>query len=276
MQEMWVWSLGQEDPLKEEIATLLKYSCLGNSQDRGAWWATVHGVNASRERGSRVFRVRVRVWMESMCVCMCICVCVWFVYVNVYLCAFVYQRRQWLQNYNENFYLCVFCEKPLCSVHMKNHLHFSVNTLSVSFSKKVGPLNENRCWKTGQDPLSRISHVPTLLHSTKLSKTLLEPADIFSLYPLGEVIILSSASHCRKLRNLIFVPHSPLANPVEGKGPPSFRGLAWAGLRSQGLALREWEWSAGQAAGQCAWAQPLFTVPGPCHDPSCGTLLLTD
>ena len=86
----------------------------------------------------------------------------------------------------------------------------------------------------------------------KTLKTLLEPADIFSLYPLGEVIILSSASHCRKLRNLIFVPHSPLANPVEGKGPPSFRGLAWAGLRSQGLALREWEWSAGQAAGQCA------------------------
>ena len=22
----------------------LQYSCLGNSMDRGAWWATVHGV----------------------------------------------------------------------------------------------------------------------------------------------------------------------------------------------------------------------------------------
>ena len=23
----------------------LQYSCLGNSMDRGAWWATVHGVS---------------------------------------------------------------------------------------------------------------------------------------------------------------------------------------------------------------------------------------
>ena len=26
----------------------LQYSCLGNSMDRGAWWATVHGVEKSR------------------------------------------------------------------------------------------------------------------------------------------------------------------------------------------------------------------------------------
>ena len=25
----------------------LQYSCLGNSMDRGAWWATVHGVTES-------------------------------------------------------------------------------------------------------------------------------------------------------------------------------------------------------------------------------------
>ena len=25
-----------------------QYSCLGNSRDRGAWWATVHGVAKSR------------------------------------------------------------------------------------------------------------------------------------------------------------------------------------------------------------------------------------
>ena len=25
----------------------LQYSCLGNSMDRGAWWATVHGVTKS-------------------------------------------------------------------------------------------------------------------------------------------------------------------------------------------------------------------------------------
>ena len=26
----------------------LQYSCLGNPMDRGAWWATVHGVRKSR------------------------------------------------------------------------------------------------------------------------------------------------------------------------------------------------------------------------------------
>ena len=31
----------------------LQYSCLGNSMDRGAWWATVHGVAKSQTRLSR-------------------------------------------------------------------------------------------------------------------------------------------------------------------------------------------------------------------------------
>ena len=30
-----------------ENENLLKYSCLGNPMDRGAWWATVHGVAKS-------------------------------------------------------------------------------------------------------------------------------------------------------------------------------------------------------------------------------------
>ena len=28
----------------------LQYSCLGNTMDRGAWWATIHGVTKSRTR----------------------------------------------------------------------------------------------------------------------------------------------------------------------------------------------------------------------------------
>ena len=28
----------------------LQYSCLGNSMDRGSWWATIHGVAMSRTR----------------------------------------------------------------------------------------------------------------------------------------------------------------------------------------------------------------------------------
>ena len=46
MQETWVQSLGQEDPLKN--GNLLQYSCLENSMDRGAWRATVHGVAKSQ------------------------------------------------------------------------------------------------------------------------------------------------------------------------------------------------------------------------------------
>ena len=29
----------------------LQYSCLGNPMDRGAWWATVHGVTKSTATG---------------------------------------------------------------------------------------------------------------------------------------------------------------------------------------------------------------------------------
>ena len=47
MQGMWesrVWSLGWEDPLEKGI---LQYSRLEDPMDRGAWWATVHGVAES-------------------------------------------------------------------------------------------------------------------------------------------------------------------------------------------------------------------------------------
>ena len=42
MQEMQIWSLGQEDPLEYEMET--QYSYLENSMDRGVWHAPVHGT----------------------------------------------------------------------------------------------------------------------------------------------------------------------------------------------------------------------------------------
>ena len=42
MQESRVQSLDWEDPLEKEMATHSK--CLENPMDRGAWWATVHGL----------------------------------------------------------------------------------------------------------------------------------------------------------------------------------------------------------------------------------------
>ena len=40
MREIQVPSLGQEDPLEEEIATHSSILAWENSMDRGAWWAT--------------------------------------------------------------------------------------------------------------------------------------------------------------------------------------------------------------------------------------------
>ena len=40
----------------------LQYSCLENPMDRGAWWATIHGVAKSRTR------------LSDLCVCVCVCV----------------------------------------------------------------------------------------------------------------------------------------------------------------------------------------------------------
>ena len=47
-QETWVQSLSQEDSLEKEMAIHSGILCLENPMDRGAWWATVHGVKKSR------------------------------------------------------------------------------------------------------------------------------------------------------------------------------------------------------------------------------------
>ena len=47
VQETWVQPLSWEDPLEKGMATQLQYSCMENSMDRGACWATVHGVSKS-------------------------------------------------------------------------------------------------------------------------------------------------------------------------------------------------------------------------------------
>ena len=44
MQELWISSLGWEDPLEKEIAIYTNIFAWGNPMDKGAWWATVHGA----------------------------------------------------------------------------------------------------------------------------------------------------------------------------------------------------------------------------------------
>ena len=44
VQETWVRSLGWEDPLEESMTTHSRILDWRIPMDRGAWWATVHGV----------------------------------------------------------------------------------------------------------------------------------------------------------------------------------------------------------------------------------------
>ena len=47
MQETWVQSLGWEDPLEQGMTTHSSILAWRILVDRGAWWATVHGVAKS-------------------------------------------------------------------------------------------------------------------------------------------------------------------------------------------------------------------------------------
>ena len=50
MWEIWVRSLGWEDPLKEGTATHSSILAWKIPMDRGAWQTAVHGVKRSRTR----------------------------------------------------------------------------------------------------------------------------------------------------------------------------------------------------------------------------------
>ena len=52
MQETWVRSLGQKDPLEKGTATHSSVLAWMNPMDRGAWWATVHKITKSQTRFS--------------------------------------------------------------------------------------------------------------------------------------------------------------------------------------------------------------------------------
>ena len=48
IQETWVQSLGQKDPLEKGIAAHSIIFFLENSMDSGTWWATIHGTAKSQ------------------------------------------------------------------------------------------------------------------------------------------------------------------------------------------------------------------------------------
>ena len=50
IEETWIRSPGQEDPLEEGMATYSSILAWRIPMDREAWWATVHGVEKSQTR----------------------------------------------------------------------------------------------------------------------------------------------------------------------------------------------------------------------------------
>ena len=61
MQETWFPSLGWEDPLEEGMATHFRILAWRIPMDRGAWWATVHGVAESWTRLSEEILISIPV-----------------------------------------------------------------------------------------------------------------------------------------------------------------------------------------------------------------------
>ena len=55
--------------LGEGNGNLLQYSCLGNPMDRGAWWATVHGV-AKNQTQLKWLSTYSRTWRKDSKVCL--------------------------------------------------------------------------------------------------------------------------------------------------------------------------------------------------------------
>ena len=62
MQEMKLWSLGQEDPLEKGMAIHSSILAWRIIMVKGVWWATVHGFTKSRTRLSFYY---IRVYLDS-------------------------------------------------------------------------------------------------------------------------------------------------------------------------------------------------------------------
>ena len=63
MWEIWVRSLGWEDPLEEGMATHTSILAWRISMDREAWWATVYGVMKSQTQLNTHTHTRAHMYM---------------------------------------------------------------------------------------------------------------------------------------------------------------------------------------------------------------------
>ena len=75
MQEMRVWSLGQEDPLEKKMAVPSNILVWKKPLDRGTWWwAAVHGVTKSRAQLSDSFHFHIVICCYSVTL-LCLTLC---------------------------------------------------------------------------------------------------------------------------------------------------------------------------------------------------------
>ena len=70
MWETWVWSLGWEDPLEEDMATQFSILAWRIPIDRGAWQTTVHRVAKSWNQLSDYAHTFFS-WLALFCHCLC-------------------------------------------------------------------------------------------------------------------------------------------------------------------------------------------------------------
>ena len=59
VQEIWVRSLGRENPLEEGMVTHSSILAWRIPMDRGAWWATIHGVAKELDTNERLTHTHV-------------------------------------------------------------------------------------------------------------------------------------------------------------------------------------------------------------------------
>ena len=89
MQGTWDRSLGRKSPRGGNDSPL-QYSCLESSMNRGAWWATVHGV--PRVWHNWVTQLTVCIFLEN-----CQILCPFFNWIiHLFIIEFIYSRYQFL------------------------------------------------------------------------------------------------------------------------------------------------------------------------------------
>ena len=84
MQETRVGSMGQEDPLEEEMATHSSILAWKNAMDRGAWWATVGGGHKELDTTERT-HTHTHIHTHTS-----IHIHIFFYYVKFFLCIYIF------------------------------------------------------------------------------------------------------------------------------------------------------------------------------------------